>query len=62
MLSLANCHFAHDSLAFAVLLRFCDAQSGRSFHPVPTENPSGMNSFEINDIQEEETWAGNPDD
>ena len=24
-LSLANCHFAHDSLGFAVLLRFCDA-------------------------------------
>ena len=23
--SLENCHFAHDSLGFAVLLRFCDA-------------------------------------
>src|SRR5271167_872257 len=32
--SLANCYSAHDSLGFPVLLRFCDAQSGRSFHPL----------------------------
>ncbi len=31
---LANCCFAHDSLGFPVLLRFCDAQSGRSFYPL----------------------------
>jgi putative transposase len=29
---LANCYFAHDSSGFPVLLRFCNAQSGRSFH------------------------------
>src|SRR5271165_5394773 len=33
-LSLANCYSARDSLGFPVLLRFCDAQSGRSFHPL----------------------------
>src|SRR5271167_598761 len=33
ILSLANCYSAHDSLGFPVLLPFCDAQSGRSFHP-----------------------------
>jgi len=33
-LSLANCYSAHDSLGFPVLLRFCDAQSGRSFYPL----------------------------
>jgi hypothetical protein len=32
-LSLANCYFAQDSLGFPILLRFCDAESGRSFHP-----------------------------
>ena len=31
---LANHYFAHDSLVFPVLLRFCDVQSGRSFHPL----------------------------
>src|ERR1700720_2000826 len=30
---LANYYFAHDSSGFSVLLRFCDAQCGRSFHP-----------------------------
>jgi hypothetical protein len=30
---LANCYFAHDSLEFPVLLRFCDARSGRPVHP-----------------------------
>jgi hypothetical protein len=33
-LSLANCCSAPNSLGFPVLLRFCDAQSGRSFHPL----------------------------
>jgi len=33
-LRLANCCFAHNSLGFPVLLRFCDARSGRSFHPL----------------------------
>src|SRR5271167_50054 len=33
-LSLANCYSAHDSLGFPVLLPFCDAQSGRSLHPL----------------------------
>src|ERR1700722_7911455 len=28
---LANCYFAHNSLEFPVLLRFCDARSGRLF-------------------------------
>jgi len=43
-LSLANCYFAPDSSGFPVLLRFRDAQAGRSFHPfhrlwlVVTEN------------------------
>src|ERR1700730_1895768 len=27
-----NYYFAHDSSGFPILLRFCDAQSGRSFH------------------------------
>jgi len=31
--SLANCYFAHNASGFLVLLRLCDAQSGRSFHP-----------------------------
>lgn len=31
---LANYYFSHDSLGFPVLLRICDAQSGRSFHPL----------------------------
>src|SRR5580693_9913457 len=30
---LANCYFAHNSLEFPVLLGFCDARSGRPFHP-----------------------------
>ena len=30
---LANCYFSQDSSGFPVLLRFCDARSGRSFHP-----------------------------
>jgi uncharacterized protein (TIGR03435 family) len=30
---LANCYFAHNSLEFPVLLRFCDARSGRPVHP-----------------------------
>ena len=30
---LANCYFTHDSSGFPALLRFFDAQSGRSFHP-----------------------------
>ena len=30
---LANCYFAHNSLEFRVLLGFCDARSGRPFHP-----------------------------
>jgi len=30
---LANCCFAHDSLEFSVLLRFCDAQPAHSSHP-----------------------------
>src|SRR2546429_8429571 len=30
---LANCYFSQDSSGFSVLLRFFDAQSGRSFHP-----------------------------
>ena len=34
ILRLANCCFAHNSLGFPVLLRFCDARSGRSFHPL----------------------------
>jgi hypothetical protein len=34
-LSLANCYSAHHFLlGFRVLLRFCDAQSSRSFHPL----------------------------
>ena len=33
-LSLANCYFAHNSSGFPVLLRFCDAQSSRSVHPL----------------------------
>src|SRR6059058_4403689 len=32
-LSLANCYFTRDSSGFPALLRFFDAQSGRSFHP-----------------------------
>jgi putative transposase len=28
---LANCYFAHNSLEFPVLLRFCDSRSGRLF-------------------------------
>src|SRR6516225_9125123 len=31
---LANCYFSQDSSGFPVLLRFCDARSGRSFHPL----------------------------
>ena len=31
---LANYYFAHDFSEFAALLRFCDAQSGRPFHPL----------------------------
>jgi hypothetical protein len=31
---LANCCFDHNSLGFPVLLRFCDARSGRSFRPL----------------------------
>src|SRR5712692_4299928 len=31
---LANCYFTHNSLGFAVLLRFCNARSGRSWHPL----------------------------
>jgi hypothetical protein len=37
---LANCYFDHDSSGFPILLRFCNAQSSRSFHSltfVPTE-------------------------
>jgi len=34
---LANCYFSQDSSGFPVLLRFCDARSGRSFHPVSGE-------------------------
>ena len=34
ILSLPNCHFAHNSSGFPVLLRFYDAQFGRSFHPL----------------------------
>src|SRR6266478_2140351 len=30
---LANCYFAHNSLEFPLLLGFCDARSGRPFHP-----------------------------
>src|SRR6266566_9509428 len=30
---LANCYFSQGSSRFFVLLRFSDAQSGRSFHP-----------------------------
>ena len=30
---LANCYFAHNSLEFPILLGFCDARSGRPFHP-----------------------------
>jgi hypothetical protein len=30
---LANCYFAQDSSGLPVLLRFCNAQSGRSVHP-----------------------------
>src|SRR5579864_7587391 len=33
-LRLANCCFDHNSLGIPVLLRFCDARSGRSFHPL----------------------------
>jgi len=35
-LSQANCYSAHESLGlgFPVLLRFCDARSGRAFHPL----------------------------
>jgi hypothetical protein len=32
---LANCCFAHISLGFPFLLRFCDEQSGHSFYPFP---------------------------
>jgi hypothetical protein len=32
--TLANCYFAHNSSGFPVLLRFCDAQFGRSVHPL----------------------------
>jgi hypothetical protein len=32
--SVANCCSAPNSLGFPVLLRFCDAQSGRSFRPL----------------------------
>src|SRR5450759_1098752 len=32
--SLANCYFAHNSSGFPVLLRFYDAQFGRSCHPL----------------------------
>src|SRR5260370_28376242 len=32
---LANCCFAHISLGFPFLLRFCDVQSGYSFYPFP---------------------------
>jgi hypothetical protein len=32
---LANCYFSQDSSGLPVLLRFCDARSGRSFHPLP---------------------------
>src|SRR5207237_4950057 len=31
---LANCCFAHISLGFPFLLRFCDEQSGHSFYPL----------------------------
>jgi len=31
---LANCSFTHNSSGFPALLRFCDAQSGRSSHPL----------------------------
>lgn len=30
---LANCYFAHNSVGLPVLLGFCDAGSGRPFHP-----------------------------
>ncbi|HWO38940.1 MAG TPA: hypothetical protein VNO32_59965 [Candidatus Acidoferrum sp.] len=30
---LANCYFAHNSVGLSVLLGFCDAGSGRPFHP-----------------------------
>jgi len=33
-MSLANCYFTRDSSGFPALLRFFDAQSGRSFHPI----------------------------
>jgi hypothetical protein len=36
-LSLANCYFAF--LRISVLLRFCEAQSGRSFHPLQRPRP-----------------------
>ena len=35
VLWLANCCFAHISLGFPFLLRFCDEQSGYSFYPFP---------------------------
>ena len=62
---LANCYFAHDSAGFPVLLPFCNAQSGRSFHSLHLSRPkmpSGANAFEISDIPEDETEASQPDD
>jgi hypothetical protein len=32
-LSLANCHFAHDSSGFPILLPFCDVRFARRSHP-----------------------------
>src|SRR5215471_10485135 len=36
---LANCYFAHDSSGVPVLLPFCNAQSGRSFHSLHLSLP-----------------------
>jgi hypothetical protein len=48
-----------------VLLRFCKGQSGRPFHSLHLSLPKmlpGANPFEINDIQEDEAEASQPDD
>jgi len=61
---LANCYFDHDSSGFPILLRFCNAQSSRSFHSLHLSLPKmlpGANAFEISDIQGEETEASQPD-
>jgi len=61
---LANCYFDDDSSGFPILLRFCNAQSSRSFHSLHLSLPKmlpGANAFEISDIQGDETEASQPD-